>query len=125
MCGDEEQPTETRDRERRKEEVEKKDTADEKRIHGRREEGKKKRREDVVGDVVIGLAKENGHVVGVSAMCAPSRNGMKQGRETRDEETAARGWEAGCSVLHRKARTSALHPPAVAQCTLPCVPPSI
>lgn len=115
MGEDEEQLTETRDRERRKE------GGEWKRTEG--EEVREGWQEDVVGDAVIGLAKENGHVVGVPAMRAPSRNGMKQGRETRDEGTAARGWEAGCSVLHRKVRTSALHPPAVAQCTLPCVPP--
>jgi len=38
---------------------------------------------------------------------------------------AVGGWEAGCSALHRKAGTPALHPPAVSQCTLPCAPPPI
>lgn len=35
------------------------------------------------------------------------------------------GWEAGCSALHRKAGTPALHPPAVSQYTLPCAPQPI
>lgn len=108
-----------RSRDERDRSVDERKTIDKERRSARR------KKEDVAGGAVIGLAKENGHVVGASAMRAPSRNGMGQG-EGEDERTAAAGgWEAGCSALHRKARTSALHPPAVAQCTLPCAPPPI
>lgn len=50
------------------------------------------------------------------------RGGVMRGERT---VVTLGGWEAGCSALHRKAGTPALHPPAVSQCTLPCAPPSI
>lgn len=66
--GEDEELIETRDREG--------STGDGKKSDGQRkierEKEKKKRQEDVVGGGVIGLAEENGHVVGASAMRAPS-----------------------------------------------------
>lgn len=90
MDEDEKQLTETRDRERPME-----DGRDKRWVKKDKTRKRKKIQEDVVGGAVIGLAKENGHVVG-DARTIVKRDEAGQGDEGRGTGSRRVGGRVQC-----------------------------